>query len=507
MKRIQADLLPRIAQQWGQENCFYKAPFSGREGRWINAQHDLFRRMNPISACDNKKKVTPYNTRLYFNQRNLTGFGGMFLPIAFAERMGLDRGLESVLEHKGYTYSTSQLLISTLACILAGAPRLYDINSFRHDPGLTRALGVDQLPDEGNIRKQLAAATRENVDALERVNQKGLLRCNQTERVIEIGIDFDLTTATVYGKQEGAEIGYNPRKRGRPCFQIAAAFIANNRDWIKAELRPGNTHCTTDFESFFESTLAMLPPNYRPTFVRIDKGFFSEELFDYLEAREIRYICAAKATPDLKALARTLKDFRPLSSGDEEEQPRRFFITEIDYRYGSWSTYRRMIIVKEQEPNPDYDPQDRDLLGQPRQPEYLESYRFYVTDIGYEELDAESCWRFYNHRATVENCIKESKLGFNLDKLPSLNFYGNAFYVQLVVLAYNLLNWFKRFVLPAQFRSKSIRWLRMNLLLIPALVTRKKLQWFIKYPRGYRYRTLMEYIFRCLAEGKPRYVV
>lgn len=81
---------------------------------------------------------------------------------------------------------------------------------FISDMGLARALGVDQLPDEGNIRKRLAAATRENVDALERVNHKGLARCNQTEKTVEIGIDLDMTTATVYGKQEGAQIGYKP---------------------------------------------------------------------------------------------------------------------------------------------------------------------------------------------------------------------------------------------------------------------------------------------------------
>ena len=507
MNRVKADLLPRIAQKWGQESCFYKAPFSGRETRWVNTQQDLFRRMNPIRACDNREKLTPYNTRIYFNQKNLTGFGGMFLPIAFTERIGLYTDLEDVFQHQGYAYSTAQLLGSTLACIFAGAPRLYDLNSFRWDRGLARALGVEQLPEEGNIRKRLAAATKGNVDALERVNHKGLARCNQTEKTVEIGIDLDLTTATVYGKQEGAEIGYNPHKRGRPCFQILAAFIAKGGDWIKAELRPGNTHCTTDFKGFFESVLAVLPSNYKPTFVRIDKGFFSKDIFEYLEAKGLKYICAAKATAELKALARGLKDFKPISSPAEDDQREQFFITEIDYRYGSWNSYRRLIIVKELEPNPDHDPQQRDLLGEPLQPEYLETYRFYVTNIGYEELDAESCWRFYNQRATVEGHIKESKLGFNLDKLPSLNFHGNAFYVQLVCLAYNILNWFKRFLLPPEFRSKNIRWLRMNLLCLPALVVRKKLQWFIKYPVGYCYRALMEHIFRRLSEGKPYYVV
>ena len=195
MNRVKADLLPRIAQKWGQESCFYKAPFSGRETRWVNTQQDLFRRMNPIRACDNREKLTPYNTRIYFNQKNLTGFGGMFLPIAFTERIGLYTDLEDVFQHQGYAYSTAQLLGSTLACIFAGAPRLYDLNSFRWDRGLARALGVEQLPEEGNTRKRLAAPTKENIATLDRVNHKRLGRCNQTEKTVETRIDPDLTSA------------------------------------------------------------------------------------------------------------------------------------------------------------------------------------------------------------------------------------------------------------------------------------------------------------------------
>ncbi|MCD6472308.1 transposase [Candidatus Aerophobetes bacterium] len=40
-----------------------------------------------------------------------------------------------------------------------------------------------------------------------------------------------------------------------------------------------------------------------------------------------------------------------------------------------------------------------------------------------------SCYRFYNNRATVENRIKEQKLGFGLDKLPVHNKRGNEVYI------------------------------------------------------------------------------
>jgi len=166
-----------------------------------------------------------------------------------------------------------------------------------------------------------------------------------------------------------------------------------------------------------------------------------------------------------------------------------------------------MIIKKSLSSNPNYEKQDKDIFGSPVEPPFIVEYRFYVTNISKSELDKLSCYRFYNNRATVENRIKEQKLGFNLDKLAVHNKEGNEVYILLVALTYNILNWFKRFLLPEEFRSRCIKWIRMYLLNLPAIIQRKKKQYFIKFSKFYPYRELFEYIFRELAKGKPYYVV
>lgn len=509
MVKISADLLPRIAESWGQKNTYYIDPFQGREHKWIRTQHDLFRRMNPIYACDNPKQLTPYNSRVYFNQRNLSACGGMVLPLSFAQRLHLDDKLETVLDHNGYKYTTSDLILSGLSSIIAGAPRLYDVNHLRRDPGLTRVMELEELPEEGNLRKQLARLTPKEVEALQRVHREILAQCNRTEKPVEVGVDFDLTTATVYGEHKGGKKGYNPHKRGRPCYQIPVAFISNNGDCIAMELAQGNTNSLTNFKTFFQYVQKQLPSNYIIRFARLDKGYFSNETFNQFEEHDIYYVGGAKAYEDLLSLARRLDTYQRIESSDKEEnsEGKIFWITELDYKCDSWEKFRRFIIVKEQIPNPDYDPQDVNLFGEPNQPEYLEEYHFYVTSIPYDKLDAVSIWRFYNQRGTVENRIKESKLGFYLDKLPSHNPDGNAFYVKLVALAYNLMNGFKRFVLPVEFRTKSIRWLRFCLILLPALIERRKYQWFIKFPTYYPYPEVFRYALAQLARGQPKYKV
>ena len=211
MQQIQADPLPVISQKWGQEDegekSYYISPFPRCCKKWIKYQTELFKKHNPINACDIEGKITPYNTRCYFNQTGLTGFGGMPLLISFIEKIGIEEDLEDVFDHQGYIYSTTDLLLSAIAGITAGVDRLYHLNVIRNDPALTKALGLDQLPEETNLRRQLTKSSSKEVERIRQVLSKNLCKANQTDRVVEICLDTDSTVATVYGKQEGAEVG------------------------------------------------------------------------------------------------------------------------------------------------------------------------------------------------------------------------------------------------------------------------------------------------------------
>jgi len=446
--------------------------------------------------------MTPYNSRVYFNQPNLTGFGGMPLLTSFIEKMGTEEDLEDVFNHQGYIYCTSDILLSAITGITVGVDRLYHLNAIRNDAALTKALGLDQLPEESNLRRQLTQASNKEVERMHQVISKNLTKANQTDKTVEIGLDIDSTVATVYGKQEGAEVGYNPKKRGRPSYSIKTAFIANNGDCVNLRLDSGKSHSKKGFKEFFQRTLSLLPSNYKIVFVRLDKGYFGENTFQYLEEEGIRYVAASKNTGPLRKKASSLSD-----NEWEEIEKNSLYLTEIEYSYGTWKNEKRMIIKKSLSPNPNYDEKEKDIFGNPVEPPFTVEYRFYVTNISKSELDKLSCYRFYNNRATVENKIKEQKLGFNLDKLAVHNKEGNEVYILLVALAYNILNWFKRFLLPEEFRSRCIKWIRMYLLNLPAIIQRKKKQYFIKFSKFYPYKELFEYILRELAKGKPYYVV
>jgi hypothetical protein len=81
-------------------------------------------------------------------------------------------------------------------------------------------------------------------------------------------------------------------------------------------------------------------------------------------------------------------------------------------------------------------------------------------------------WRFYNQRAGAELIIRELKDAYALGKIPTKDFSANEAFFQIVLLAYNLLNWFKRLCAPAHLQRATLQRLRQRLFLVPAQLVR-----------------------------------
>ena len=68
----------------------------------------------------------------------------------------------------------------------------------------------------------------------------------------------------------------------------------------------------------------------------------------------------------------------------------------------------------------------------------------------------------------MKNLIKEAKNGFRMDKVSYKNFDTNTNHMQLSMLAYNIVNSFKRLVLPKKFDGMQVATLRNKLFKIGA---------------------------------------
>ena len=78
-------------------------------------------------------------------------------------------------------------------------------------------------------------------------------------------------------------------------------------------------------------------------------------------------------------------------------------------------------------------------------------YQVLVTNLPLQPLNL---WRFYNDRAGIELLIRQLKGDYALGSIPTRHFFANETYFHLLLLAYNLVNWFKRLCLPARFTER-----------------------------------------------------
>ena len=111
------------------------------------------------------------------------------------------------------------------------------------------------------------------------------------------------------------------------------------------------------------------------------------------------------------------------------------------------------------------------------------------------EAPLEAVWRDYNQRACCENYIKEA-LDFGLDWTASQSFWANAAHLQLVMLSYNLFNWYKEIAFEQTTERNTVRLLRTCIINVPAILKRSSRQLRLCYPRDWPWLAPFEVAIR-----------
>ena len=101
--------------------------------------------------------------------------------------------------------------------ILAGSKRYAHIAGVRGDAVAAKALGLNSMVSEDSVRRALAAMAPE---ASEPWMRSALMSSVRDALDRPWVLDMDATVKPLYGRQEGAEIGYNPHKPGRPSHVL-----------------------------------------------------------------------------------------------------------------------------------------------------------------------------------------------------------------------------------------------------------------------------------------------
>lgn len=154
--------------------------------------------------------------------------------------------------------------------ILAGYWRYAHLTSLRCDPVSVGLLGMKRIQSEDSVRRGLSKiGEREGTQWL-----CGHLLETVYPLLSESWVmDCDTTVKPLYGHQEGAVLGYNPHKPGRPSHAYHSFQISSVRLVLDVIVKPGNENSSKHSQPHVWHLLERLPRNYWPAFIRGDKDW------------------------------------------------------------------------------------------------------------------------------------------------------------------------------------------------------------------------------------------
>lgn len=391
--------------------------------------------------------------RVAFDGLGLTQFGGVTLIERFFQRLRLQRAFSRDIRfvQRNNRYSISESLQAFLYPLILGLGRIETTEPLRHNGVFHYLVGLPGYPEATSLRRFLERLACAGRNAFLKLHDRW--RAAMVGHPPQIIFDLDSTVLTVYGRQERAAVGYNPKKRGRPSYLPLLCFEGRTQDCWEGSYHAGNVHVSTVTLALLERAFAKLPEPIPPVRVRADGAFFDHKIIEFIEQKRAFYAIVARLTHPLKSRLSGLR-YRRVSPG--------VWAAEFRYCPHGWPGPRRFVVIRRPVPE---EPSAQLHLFQ--MGGY--TYQVFVSNLALQPLPL---WRFYNQRARAELIIRELKDAYALGKIPTKDFPANEAFFQIVLLAYNLLNWFKRLCAPAHLQRATLQRLRQRLFLVPAQLVR-----------------------------------
>lgn len=398
----------------------------------------------------------PKNLRVSCDGTGLTAFGGVALLHAFFHRVGLRGQFQRWIRfpQRNNDYTISETIEALLYPLILGLGRVETTEPLRRNGVFQYLAGLPRYPAATTLRRFLqrfAVLGRDKFVALH--NHWRQEMCCRPRSPRTVIFDLDTTVLTVYGRQQRAAVGFNPKKRGRPSYLPLLCFEGVSRDVFYGSYHPGNTHPSTVIGPLLEDVFGKLPGDTRRVCLRADGAFFDHKIVEFIEGKRAYYVIVARLSRPLQYRLGGLR-YRQIG--------REIWGAEFQYCPQGWKQPRRFVVIRR--PIPEEPSAQLHLFQMGRY-----TYQVLVTNMSLKPLNL---WRFYNRRATAELIIRELKDAYALGKIPTKDFAANEAFFQIVLLAYNLLNWFKRLCVPPRWQRATLQRMRQRLLVVPAQLVR-----------------------------------
>jgi hypothetical protein len=251
---------------------------------------------------------------------NATAMGQLAFFAEFLEVAGLfERWVQQCPLHYSSPNAPAvrDVLGTWLLSILDGQCRYSHVASLRGDAVAAQILGMNRIVGDESLRRglaQIAPTPKAKHSDLQRQAQEkqGELATQWMNQALLESVrhaletpwilDIDTTIKTLFGRQGGAEVSYNPHKPGRPSHALHTYWIANLRLVLQAKVQSGKSHSAAHTLPGLIDLINSLDKKVRPRLVRGDCAFGNDVVMRELEEIEQPYLFKLKQTSNVKRL-------------------------------------------------------------------------------------------------------------------------------------------------------------------------------------------------------------
>ena len=344
--------------------------------------------------------------------------------------------------------SKRQVLGTAVCAILKGARRYAHVAHIHGDTVCAEALGLEGgFVSEDSVRRGFRKGTRNDWAAWDRwlsLAERAAVLPLLTERYI---LDLDTSVKLVYGHQEGAEVGYNPLRPGRPSQSLHVGFIGGLRLLVSLDVQGGKAHGACHMAPKLWGWVDALPADCKPALVRGDIGFGNEGYLCAVEARELPHLFKIKMSKKVQALLRKLVT----QHGETWTQtPGGWQAIDTSLKLQGWSRERRVVVMRRAIPV--------NARRRRKAPGWLLHLEAPVSAVAWEyavvvcsaALPLDAVPTLYAERADCENVLDELKNQWGLSGFTTKDLKRCKVMARLTALVCNWWNVFVRLAEPTE---------------------------------------------------------
>ena len=394
----------------------------------------------------------------------LVSHAGTVLVAQVADKVGLTRALSlrlGCLKQRRRGHDPGRVIRDLAVMLTDGGECVSDLGAVRDQQALFGAVASDSTAFR-TVDK--IASMSGGLDALRSAHVRARERFWELHGAPErLTIDVDATLITAHSEKEQAAGNY----KGGYGFHPLQVYLDETREALAGLLRPGNAGSNTaeDHKTVIDLALAQVPPKYIETLeilVRADSAGATHGLIDYCREGNMRFSVGYELTePVRQAILQILEDAWVPALDQDGTMRDNGEVAEITNTVdlSAWGDGVRLIVRRER-PHPGAQLSFTDHDG----------YRFQAILTDQTDENIAEIERRHRQHAHVEDRIRDDK-DTGLQKFPFKEFALNEVWLEIVMLAHDLIVWTQALALDGELAKAEPKRLRYQLFHVAGKLT------------------------------------